>query len=42
MMSALTLGYNTTTDNLDQLCKYFGCRLGDLAESVDLDAEPKA
>ena len=35
-------GYNTTTDNLDQLCKYFGCRLGDLAEYIDLDAEPKA
>ena len=35
-------GYNTTTDNLDQLCRYFGCRLGDLAEYVDLDAKPKA
>ena len=35
-------GYNTTTDNLDQLCRYFGCRLGDLAEYVDLDAELKA
>ncbi len=35
-------GYNTTTDNLDQLCRYFGCRLGELAEYVDLDAEPTA
>ena len=35
-------GYNTTTDNLDRLCQYFGCRLGDLAEHVDLNAEPTA
>lgn len=34
-------GYNTTTDNLDQLCRYFGCALGDLAEYVPLEqAEP--
>lgn len=23
-------GYNTTTDNLDALCKYFDCSIGDL------------
>jgi DNA-binding Xre family transcriptional regulator len=24
-------GYNTVTDNLDRLCAYFGCQLGELA-----------
>ena len=24
-------GYNTTTDNLEALCKYFGCEIQDLA-----------
>jgi putative transcriptional regulator len=28
-------GYNTTTDNLDKLCRYFCCELGALAEFVD-------
>lgn len=27
-------GYNTTTNNLDQLCEFFGCRLEDLAVRV--------
>lgn len=27
-------GYNTTTDNLDKLCKYFGCKVNDLVEYV--------
>lgn len=27
-------GYNTTTDNLDRLCVYFGCRLDELAEHI--------
>lgn len=27
-------GYNTTTDVLDRLCKFFGCELSDLAEYV--------
>lgn len=27
-------GYNTTTDNLDALCDYFGCSVGELAEHV--------
>lgn len=30
-----TRGYNTTTDNLDQLCKYFNCSLSDLAVYVE-------
>lgn len=29
-------GYNTTTDNLDALCRYFGCTPGDLLEYVDV------
>lgn len=31
-------GYNTTTDNLDALCKYFGCSISDLV--IHLDEEP--
>lgn len=31
-------GYSTVTDNLDKLCKFFGCRLDQLAEYV-LDDE---
>lgn len=27
-------GYNTTTDNIDKLCRYFGCAVGDLIEYV--------
>ena len=27
-------GYSTVTDNLDKLCAYFGCGLGDLGEFV--------
>ena len=27
-------GYNTGTDNLDQLCKYFDCRVEDVVEYV--------
>lgn len=33
------LGYSTVTDNLDKLCKYFDCRLEDLAVYVDAPAE---
>jgi putative transcriptional regulator len=29
-----TRGYNTTTDNIDKLCRYFGCTVGDLMEYV--------
>lgn len=27
-------GYNTTTDNIDKLCRYFGCKVSDLVEYV--------
>lgn len=27
-------GYSTVTDNLDQLCAYFGCRIEELVEHV--------
>ena len=27
-------GYNTTTDNLDALCQFFGVELGEVAEYV--------
>ena len=30
-----TKGYNTTTENLDRLCKYFGCPLSDLAAYIE-------
>ncbi|MEX0899782.1 MAG: helix-turn-helix domain-containing protein [Gammaproteobacteria bacterium] len=32
-------GYNTTTDNLDKLCAFFGCGLHDLAEYVEDEAQ---
>ncbi len=31
-------GYNTTTDNLDGLCRYFDCKLGDLAEYLEIES----
>jgi putative transcriptional regulator len=35
-------GYNCTTDNLDKLCGFFGCRIEELAEYLPdvADAEP--
>lgn len=27
--------YNTTTDNIDKLCIFFNCQIGDLMEHVD-------
>ena len=27
-------GYSTVTDNLDKLCKFFNCEVGELAEFV--------
>ena len=27
-------GYNTTTDNIDKLCRYFNCAVGDLMQYV--------
>lgn len=36
-------GYGTSTDTIDKLCKYFGCRVGDVAQYVDeADAAPAA
>lgn len=36
-------GYSTVTDNLDQLCNYFHCKIEDLVEhipdSIDKDAD---
>ena len=32
---ANTWGYSTTTENLDRLCKYFGCALADLVVYVE-------
>jgi putative transcriptional regulator len=29
-----TRGYNTTTDNIDKLCKFFGCKVSDLMEYI--------
>lgn len=38
---ALKRGYNTTTNNLDRLCQYFGCRLDKLAEFIpESDVSP--
>lgn len=34
-------GYNTTTDNLDALCGYFGCTPGDLLEHIPDRARPE-
>ena len=27
-------GYNTTTDNVDKLCRYFGCKVEDIMEYI--------
>ena len=32
-----SIGYNTTTDNLGRLCKYFDCSLEDIAQYVGDD-----
>jgi DNA-binding Xre family transcriptional regulator len=32
-------GYNTVTDNVDQLCKFFNCKVGDLMEYVEGESE---
>lgn len=39
---ANTRGYNTTTDNLDRLCRYFGCSVCDIAEYVEWDEEDES
>jgi putative transcriptional regulator len=28
-------GYNTTTDNIDKLCRFFGCSVADMMEHVE-------
>jgi len=28
-------GYSTVTDNLDKLCKFFNCKIEEIAEFVD-------
>lgn len=33
-------GYNTTTDVLDRLCWFFGCRLEEIAEYVPEQSTP--
>lgn len=30
--------FNTTTDNLEKLCRFFGCQVNDLVEYVQDDA----
>jgi len=34
-------GYNTSTENLDRLCAYFGCRVEDLVEYAPDTPEAK-
>lgn len=36
---ANTRSYNTTTDNIDSLCRFFKCQVGDLMQYVE-QAEP--
>lgn len=38
---ANTRGYNTTSDNLDRLCRYFRCSVCDVVEYVELDEGKK-
>ncbi len=30
-------GYSTVTDNIDRLCKFFSCKIGDIMEYVEDD-----
>lgn len=34
-------GYNTGTENLDRLCAYFNCQIGDLIEYIPDEQFPK-
>lgn len=34
---ANTRSYNTTTDNIDRLCEFFECQVGDLMQYLDKD-----
>lgn len=33
-------GYSTVTDHLDRLCKFFGCKVGDIAEYIEDEDTP--
>ena len=35
-----TKGYSTVTENLDRLCIYFQCRVGDIAEHIPNENQP--
>lgn len=35
-----TPGYNATTDNLDRLCAFFGCQVGDVVVYVPEEKQP--
>ena len=35
-------GYSTVTDNLDKLCKFFDCKVEDIAEYVPENTEVKS
>ncbi len=35
-------GASTVTDNLDKLCRYFGCQIGDLAVYVSEEEKQKS
>ncbi len=38
---ANTRGYNTTTDNINQLCRFFGCTVGDVMEFMEDEERPE-
>lgn len=33
-------GYSTTTDNVDKICEFFGCKVGALMEHVPSPPQP--
>jgi putative transcriptional regulator len=35
-------GYSTVTDNLDKLCKFFDCKIDQLAEYVPEEPDPQS
>ncbi len=35
-------GYSTVTDNLDKLCKFFDCKIDQLAEYVPEELDPQS
>ncbi len=37
-----TKGYNTTTDNLDLLCEFFNCSMGELLVHIPEHRKPRA